>query len=62
MMQAKKRRPNADAPLLVEGLSKLLPVLPQPGKESEKTYQPPAMENSLGKLQVATYPENLFKT
>lgn len=54
MTRAKKNRPHPDAPLQIDGLNRILPVLPEPGKENEKTYTPPAMENSLGKLQVAS--------
>jgi len=52
MRAAKQRRARAHSPLRIEGLERLLPQ-PQ-GDRSAPQYTPPACENSLGKLQVAS--------
>ncbi|KAF2364439.1 Topoisomerase II-associated protein PAT1 [Trinorchestia longiramus] len=55
MFEAKRSQAHPDAPLKIQGLKMLLPVVGgDQDKEAGNTYQPPAMENSLGKLQVAS--------
>ena len=55
MFRAVHDRTHPDAPLQIKGLNALLPIANNKEKDAGNSYQPPALENSLGKIQVNVF-------